>query len=174
MYIFLISRCSSAVYCSRLLFIFDMDLQCIWLVAMRSILSRAWVCPPRWDIWYFCRWHVPIPDFWAHLFSTSVHIGKELVMYFGHRMLFWPHTLGGICYNPNFHQTCLSGIRPSQIPSLPKHFWTNLLKNLIYKGPCALLHYCTRVHTSWPKTARVPTKAWKKESCQWNTQLWVS
>jgi hypothetical protein len=36
----------------------------------------------------FCRWHVPIPDFWAHLFSTSVQIGKELVMYFGHQVLF--------------------------------------------------------------------------------------
>jgi hypothetical protein len=30
----------------------------------------------------------PIPDSWAHLCSTSVQIGKELVMYFGHQMLF--------------------------------------------------------------------------------------
>jgi hypothetical protein len=36
----------------------------------------------------FCRWHFPIPDSWAHSFSISVQIGKELVMYFGHQMLF--------------------------------------------------------------------------------------
>jgi hypothetical protein len=36
----------------------------------------------------FCRRHFPIPDSWAHLFSVSVQIGKELVMYFGHQMLF--------------------------------------------------------------------------------------
>ena len=141
MYIFLISRCSSAVYCSRLLFIFDMDLQCIWLVAMRSIFSRAWVCPPRRDIWYFCRWHVPIPDLWAHLFSTSEQIGKELVMYFGHQMLFWPHTLGGICYNPKMHHTGLPGIRPTHCPSLPKPCWTTLLKTPFLKSIRWQAHY---------------------------------
>jgi hypothetical protein len=26
------------------------------------------------------------------------------------------------CYNPNLHQICLPGIRPSQIPSFPKHY----------------------------------------------------
>jgi hypothetical protein len=32
----------------------------------------------------FGRWHLLIPDSWAHSFSISVQIGKELVMYFGH------------------------------------------------------------------------------------------
>jgi len=118
MYIFLISRCSSAVYCSRLLFIVIWHGSTVYLIGSHgSDLSRAWVCPPRWDIWYFCRWHFPIPDSWAHSFSTSVQIGKELVMYFGHQMLFWPHTLGGICYNPKMHHTGLPGIRPTHASS---------------------------------------------------------
>jgi hypothetical protein len=33
--------------------------------------------------------------------------------------------LEAMCYNPNFHHTCLPGIRPSQIPSFAK----KLLKN---------------------------------------------
>ena len=36
----------------------------------------------------FCRRHLLIPDSWAHSFITSVQIGEELVIYFGHQMLF--------------------------------------------------------------------------------------
>ena len=115
------------------------------------ILSWAWVCPPRWDNYYFAdgtsRFLVPG-------LTCSKHRWR-LLMYFGHQILFWPHTLGGICYNPKLQQTCLPGIRPSQILSLPKHCWTTLLKNPFYKDPCALLHYCTHVHASWPKKAHV-------------------
>jgi hypothetical protein len=77
----------------------------------------------------FCRWHLMIPDSWAHSFSISVQIGKRLVMYFGHHMLFCHHTLGGICYNPKLHHTCLPGIRPTHILSLPKNLLKNLFEN---------------------------------------------
>jgi hypothetical protein len=30
--------------------------------------------------------------------------------------------MDNMCYNPNLHQTYLPGIRPSQTPSLPKHY----------------------------------------------------
>ena len=128
----------------------------------------------------FCRWHLLIPDSWAPSFSISVQIGKRLVMYFGHQMLFWPHTLGGICYNPKLHHTCLPGIRPTHIPSLPKHLLNNSLEILLCQGPHALTYYCTHVHAGRPTTARVYLTKHKKRkvsdgtksygSVNWNSQ----
>jgi hypothetical protein len=51
-----------------------------------------------------------------------------------------------VCYNPKLHHTCLPGIRPTHILSLPKTLLNNSLKILLCKGPRALTHYCTRVH----------------------------
>jgi hypothetical protein len=50
------------------------------------------------------------------------------------------------CYNPKLYHTCLLGIRPTHILSLPKTLLNNSLKILLCKGPRALTHYCTRVH----------------------------
>jgi hypothetical protein len=33
------------------------------------------------------------------------------------------------CYNPKLHHTCSPGIRPTHIPSLPKHLLKNLFEN---------------------------------------------
>ena len=75
MYIFLISRCSSVVYCSRLLFIVVWHGSTVYLIGSHgSILSRAWVCPPRWDIWYFLQ--MGPPDSWF-LGSLIQHISTD-------------------------------------------------------------------------------------------------
>jgi hypothetical protein len=57
--------------------------------------------------------------------------------------------------NPKLHHTCLPGIRPTHILSLPKTLLNNSLKILLCKGPRALTHYCMCVHVGWLKTARV-------------------
>ena len=112
----------------------------------------------------FCRWNLLIPDSWAHSFNISVQIGKRLVMYFGHQMLFWPHTLGGICYNPKLHHTCLPGIRPTHYPSLPKPCWKTLLKTPFLKkhplaGPLQPAGPASRPTTTRGGPASRPTTA---------------
>jgi hypothetical protein len=72
----------------------------------------------------------------------------------------------GYCYNPKLHHTCLPGIRPTHIPSLPKHLLRNLFENpfeLSQMCPNSLLHalerwqayYCTRWNAGRPTTTRV-------------------
>jgi len=70
-------------------------------------------------------------------------------------MFFWPHTLRGICYNPKLHQTCIPGIKPSNLLSFPSHHWTISSKNHSFEGVRTLHHYCPRTHTCWPIRVRV-------------------
>jgi hypothetical protein len=54
--------------------------------------------------------------------SLVSYIGEYFVIYFGHHMLFRPHTLGGICYNPKFLYTCIPGLWPSYLHFFPSHY----------------------------------------------------
>ena len=106
--------------------------------------------------------------------SLVSYIGEDFVMYFIHQMLFWPHTLGGICYKPKFHHRCLPDIRPTHIPSLPKYLLNNSLEILLCQGPCTLTHYCTRVHTGRPTTACVYLTKHKKRKVAEGTKSYGS
>ena len=77
-----------------------------------------------------------------------------------------------LCYNPKLHHTCLPGIRPIHIPSLPKNLLNNLFENPLLSRPThpnPLLHACARWKAHY--SPHVPNKARKKESCQWNKML---
>jgi hypothetical protein len=81
----------------------------------------------------------------------------------------------GDCYKPKLHHTCLPGIRPIHIPSLPKHLLNNLFENPLVSRPTRpnpLLHACARWQAHY--SPHVPNKAQKKESCRRNKKLWVS
>ena len=45
--------------------------------------------------------------------SSSLHFWDGLVMYFGHRITLWPHTLGGICYSWFYHTWWITDLWPS-------------------------------------------------------------
>ena len=77
------------------------------------------------------------------------------VMYFGHQMILWPHTLGGICYNPKLHLTCIPGIRPSYLLFLSSHHWKLFLKNTIFEYVHAQHHYCLHLYACCTNTAHV-------------------
>ena len=56
------------------------------------ISSQAWVCPPQWDNYYFCRWHLPN----SSLGLTRFICWWRFVMYFGHQILLTSHIRGHI------------------------------------------------------------------------------
>ena len=115
------------------------------------ISSWAWVCPPRWDKFLFCRWH---------LLNSGPRLTRFIcwwifVMHISHQIHFWPHTLRGICYNPKFHHTCTPGIKPSYLLFFPSHHWATLLKNTIFEYVCALHHYCLHMYVICTTNAHV-------------------
>ena len=77
----------------------------------------------------FCRWHLP---------NSGPRLTRfirwwRFVMYFSHHMLLWPHTLGGICYNPKLHHKCIPSIMPSYLLFFPSQYKMTLLKNTIFE-----------------------------------------
>ena len=77
--------------------------------------------------------------------SLTSYIGEDFVMYFGHQILSWPHTLGGIFYNPNFLHMWIPGIWPFSLQIFPSHHWKYLTKKPVFGYVRALHHYyqCT-------------------------------
>jgi hypothetical protein len=66
------------------------------------------------------------------------------------------------CYNPKLHHICLPGIRPTHIPSLPKHLLKNLFENPLGSRsthPNPLLHACERWQAYY--SPRLPKKTQK-------------
>ena len=135
-----------------------MDLQCNWLSTMILFHPEHGYTPLSETNCYFAdgtSWTV-VPGL-IHFVHWWI-----FVMYFGHQMLFWPHTLGGIYYNPKLHQTCIPGIMPSYLLSFPSHHWTTLLKPIVLK---VYMPYTTisRVHTLVERLHLTYTqqKSWK-------------
>jgi hypothetical protein len=71
-------------------------------------------------------------------------------------------TLISFYYNPKLHHTCLPGIRPTHIPSLPKHLLKNLFENPLGSRPTRpnpLLCLCERWQAYY--SSRLPNKTQK-------------
>jgi hypothetical protein len=76
-----------------------------WVSDHALFLFRAWVCLPQgWSIYNWCLivgtpWIIDLldPSLCCLMFLTII------VMCFDHQFLFWPHSLGRICYNLIFH-----------------------------------------------------------------------
>jgi len=81
--------------------IYGMDFQCTSLATM-LISSWAWVFPPWRDYIYFSD-DTPTNTHHGLTQFRALPLCKYIGMYFSHQLVFWPHTLKGICYSPKFH-----------------------------------------------------------------------
>jgi len=79
----------------------------------------------------------------AHLI---LYIGEDIVMYFSHQFLFWPHTLGGICYIPKIPYSCIHGLGPLTCIFFQRTVENNFLKNHFLEDVHALHHYILRTY----------------------------
>jgi hypothetical protein len=93
----------------------------------------------------FCGWN--LPNYGPRL--TQLHVGKYIVMYFGHQFLFLPHTLGDICYNPKIPYLCIHGIGLPTCIIFQFIVEELYLKNHFLEHVRALLHYCPRKYVCY-------------------------
>ena len=91
----------SIIYCTwqwphiHILYIMPIHGHCTCMYR-RLLYAFAVICRD-WLLYYTDGWMVLPPG------SSSLHFWDGFIIYFGHHVTLWPHTLGGICYSWFYH-----------------------------------------------------------------------
>ena len=102
-----------------------------------------------WDLSLHCT------DEWLvlPLGSSLIHYGMDFIMYFGHHVTLWTHTLGGICYSWFYHTWLITYWWPSL--SLCRLFGPPFPILYFYvpiKSPKTPIYVCTWLLNQYPHT----------------------